>query len=287
MEELVIHHIPPLSAPRLVAGFAGWPNAAAASTATIAYLCKKLEAERFAQIEPYSFYNFSSLRPVTLIKEGSIRGLEFPNNDFYFWKNKLSGEDIILFLGTEPQIRWDRFADCILSLVQEVKVKWVYTIGGTYDRVPHTKEARISMVVNDPSLIKEVEPYEVGLIEYQGPSSIHTFLLTAFRRKGIPAVSLWGHAPYYIQVENYKVVYALLRRLTKMLGIEINLEDIKVKALYLDEQVNKAISQNPQLESYVKKLEEEFEAIGEYGQPIEGAEEIIKEVEKFLRGQQY
>jgi proteasome assembly chaperone (PAC2) family protein len=143
------------------------------------------------------------------------------------------------------------------------------------------------MVVNDPSLIKEVEPYEVGLIEYQGPSSIHTFLLTAFRRKGIPAVSLWGHAPYYIQVENYKVVYALLRRLTKMLGIEINLEDIKVKALYLDEQVNKAISQNPQLESYVKKLEEEFEAIGEYGQPIEGAEEIIKEVEKFLRGQQY
>ena len=262
MEDIVIYHLPELSSPYLTAGFAGWPNAAEVSTGAVGYLKDKLAVEKFAEIRPDDFYDFSSLRPLTTIDDSFVRGVKPPSNEFFYWRNEKYAHDLIIFLGIEPHLKWNRYVDSILDLAEQLGVGRIYTVGGLYDRLPHTREPKVSGVVNEPGLREELLRYGIELANYQGPSSVHTLLLVASARRNIKAFTLWGHAPHYIPVHNSKVSYHVLRKLTQMLQIEIDLEDLRVASEYLDEQLERAIERNPELGEYVRKLEEGYQVVG-------------------------
>ena len=57
--------------------------------------------------------------------------------------------------------------------------------------------------------------------------------------------------------------------------------DIREAGESLDKQINRAMAQKSELAEYVKKLEEEYQLT--LGYEASGPEEIIKEVEDFLR----
>ena len=282
MEDLIIYQTPELRSPYLVAGFAGWPNAGEVSTGTISYLKEQLKAEKLGEIKPPAFYDFSSLRPQTSIENGLVKELKFLSNEFFYWKSEKSVHDLIILLGVEPHLKWNQYVDLILHLAEQFKVGRIYTVGGTYDQVPHTVEPKVTAVVSDLELREELKKYNIEPTEYQGPSSIHTVLLAAAEKRNIKSVSLWGHAPHYIQVKNPKVCYGILKGLTKMLEIELDLEEIIGAGEDLDEQVSEAISQKPELEEYVKDLEREYQAMEKYKEPTK-EEDIIREIENFLQ----
>ena len=97
------------------------------------------------------------------------------------------------------------------------------------------------------------------MTEYHGPISIHTFLLEAARRRGIKAISLWGHAPEYLQARNLKVVYAVVRCLADLTRIEIDLSELKRSTEVFDEQVKQVMEQDPKLQQVISKLEEVYQ----------------------------
>ena len=279
MEDLIIYHLPELNRPYLVAGFAGWANAAEVSTGAVSYLKDKLAAEKFAEIKPDDFYDFSSLRPLAAIDNSLLKELKPPSNEFFCWRNKKRSHDLVIFLGIEPHLRWNRYVDLVLDLAEQLGVKKIYTVGGLYDQIPHTREPKVSGVVNKPGLRKELRRYDIDLANYKGPSSVHTLLLFASARRNLRAVSLWGHVPHYIPMYDPKVSYGVLRRLTEMLKLEIDLEDLRTASDRLDEQLNKAIHRNPEFGEHVRKLEEGYPvAEGKYED-----DRIIGEVEEFLR----
>jgi len=287
MQRLIIYERPNLVQPYLVMGFEGWPDAGRVSSGVASQLKDRLETKKFAEVKADDFYLFQSpgievRRPLTDIEDGLVKSLSLPSTIFWFFKNDKSAHDLIISLGMEPELRWNSYVDLVLDLAREFGVQRLYTIGGTYDTVPHTMEPMISAVINDASLKAEMREYGVGLIDYKGPSSIHTTLVVSAEKRELKAVSLWGHVPSYIQVPNAKVCYGILSKLTKMLDIAVDLADLKKAGEYLDDQVSMAIKQKPELEDYVRRLEEAYSK-GKYraGEPL--AEDIIKEVEDFLR----
>jgi proteasome assembly chaperone (PAC2) family protein len=174
MEDVVLSHRPELRSPYLVAGFAGWPNAGEVSTGTISYLKEKLRAKKFGEIKPHAFYDFPSLRPQTVIENGLIKELKFPANEFFYWKSEKSVHDLIILLAVEPHLKWNEYVDSILHLAEQFKVERIYTVGGTYDRVPHTARPMVTAAVSDLELKEELKKYNIEPVEYQGPCSIHT-----------------------------------------------------------------------------------------------------------------
>lgn len=292
MECVVFYQRPSLRDPYLVLGFSGWPDAGAVSSRTLNYLIEKLDAVKFAQLEAEEFYYFPSLRPLIAVEGGEIRGYSFPSNDIFFWQSDLAPHDLILFRGIEPHLRWWKFVNCILDLAEEFNVRRLFTIGGTYDQIPHTREPKVSALTSHPQLLKELKLYNVNFTTYYGPSSIHSALLLACRQRGIEGISLWGHAPYYIQQPNPRVCHSILLRLLPMLGIDIELNDLMVEAASLDAQVNKALSENQELLAYLKKLEEwyarqeaqeEVPSSTDFPEAPGEQEKLIKEIEEFLR----
>lgn len=287
VENLTIYEKPKLVKPYLVIGFEGWPDAGRVSSGVVSYLRDKLDTSRLAELKPDDFYLFQSagaesLRPVTDIENGLVAALDLPATTFWFHKNKESAHDLIVSLGREPELRWQDYVNLVLDLARDFGVVRIYTVGGTYDVVPHTMEPIMSAVLSAPGLEPEMRAYEIPLINYRGSSSIHTLLLVSAGKRNIEAVSLWGYVPHYVQVPNAKVCYGVLSRLAKMLGLALDLEDVRQGSEHLDEMVDKAVAQKPELRDYVRRLELEYgKSKGELGEPLK--EDIIREIEDFLR----
>jgi len=257
MEEIIYLEKPTLNKPYLIIGFEGWPNAAEVSSFALQHLIDSLEAKKFASIPTENFYQISSLRPMAVIKEGRLIELKSPGNHFYYVKNPLSN-DLILFYGVEPHLRWNIFADLILDLAERFHVMQIFTIGGTYDYIPHTYPPMVSALFNHEELREKVIQAGLGLTEYSGPISIHTFILEAAKKRDLKAVSLWGHAPQYLQTKNVKVACSVLKRLIDLIQIEVDLSELENASEYFEQQVNHLVEQDPKLQEIISKLEEVY-----------------------------
>lgn len=286
MEEIIYFEKPNLKKPYLIIGFEGWPNAAEVSSFALQQLIDGLEARKFASIPTENFYQISSLRPVAVIKEGRLIELKISGNHFYYVKDPHS-HDLILFHGTEPHLRWNVFADMILDLAEKYDVPQIFTIGGTYDYIPHTFPPMVSALFNHEELREVVIRSGLGLTEYSGPISIHTFILEAAKKKGLKAISLWGHAPQYLQTKNIKVACAVLRKLMELTKIEIDLSEVENASNYFEEQVNQLVKEDPKLQEVISKLEEVYkrsEKISAEARKEEGLkEDKVVYIQAFLK----
>ncbi len=255
MEEIYYYEEPVLYRPYLVLGFEGWPNAASVSSFSIEYLVDSLKANKFASIPSGNFYQTSSARPVATIREGRVVELKFPGNTFYYSQREGS-PDVMLFQGIEPHLRWSVFADILLRVVERFNVSQVITLGGTYDYIPHTLRPMVSAAFNHDELKGKVMEAGLALTEYTGPISIHTFILEAARKRGIRALSLWGHAPQYLQTKNIKVVHSVLKKLVALTGIEVDLSELERATDFFDQQVNHLVERDPKIQEIISKMEQ-------------------------------
>jgi proteasome assembly chaperone (PAC2) family protein len=288
MGKIIYLEKPNLYKPYLIIGFEGWPNAAEVSSFALQHLVENLKAKKFASIPTEGFYQMSSLRPVAIIKEGRLLELNFPGNHFYYSKNVLS-HDLILFYGIEPHLHWNIFADLLLDLAERFDVSQIFTIGGTYDYIPHTYPPMVSALFNHEDLREKVIQIGLGLTEYTGPISIHTFILEAAKKRGLKAISLWGHAPQYLQTKNVKVVFSVLKSLIDLTEMEIDLSELKRASEYFDQQVNDLMKQDPKLQEVISKLEEVYkksEKVSPSGREEESKEEKVVYIQAFLKKQE-
>jgi proteasome assembly chaperone (PAC2) family protein len=286
MKEIIYIDKPNLNKPYLIIGFEGWPNAGEVSSFALQHLVDSLKAKRFASIPTENFYQISSLRPMAVIKEGRLIELKSPGNHFYYVKSPLFS-DLILFYGVEPHLRWDLFADLLLDLAEKFNVVQIFTIGGTYDYIPHTYPPMVSALFNHEDLREKVIQAGLGLTEYSGPISIHTFILEAAKKRGLKAVSLWGHAPQYLQTKNIKVVCSVLKRLIDLTKIEVDLSELENASDYFDQQVNHLVEQDPKLQEVISKLEEVYKRSEKIPQPSKNEgdtkEDKVVYVQAFLK----
>jgi proteasome assembly chaperone (PAC2) family protein len=286
MEEVIYTENPNLKNPCLIIGFEGWPNAGEVSSFALQHLIDSLKAKKFASIPTENFYQVSSLRPMAVIKEGRLIELKSPANDFYYVKAPLFN-DLILFHGVEPHLRWDQFAHLFLDLAEKFKVAQIFTIGGTYDYIPHTYPPMVSALFNHEDLREKVIRAGLGLTEYSGPISIHTFILEAAKKKGLKAISLWGHVPQYLQTKNIRTVCSVLKRLTNLAQMEVDLSELEKAGEYFDEQVNHLVEEDPKLQEVIRQLEEVYKRSGNSPESSKGEEELKEDkvvyIQAFLK----
>ena len=113
MDELIIHEKPEAKIPNLIVAFAGWPDAAEAATRAIRHLTRKLPAKKFAEIDPENFYDFTESRLQTRINRKGERTVRWPTNDFYYYLAEDPSQSLVLYMGTEPNLRWRGFSQII------------------------------------------------------------------------------------------------------------------------------------------------------------------------------
>lgn len=263
-EKLKIYKKPKLDNPRLLLGLSGWMDGGEVSTGSVKCLIDKLNADKFAEIDPNGFYIYSFpgsmeltalFRPHTKIISGLIESYETPKSTFY-----CSEEDnLILFLGKEPNLRWDEFAECIFSICAEFSVEMIFFIGSIAGLVPHTREPRLFCSVSKPELKETFQHYGVKFTNYEGPASIITYLTSSCSKRNLKMVSLVATTPAYVQGTNPKCIEGVTRRLVGMLNLEVELDDLRNISDEFEKKLGDVVQEQPELESNIHKLEEDYD----------------------------
>ncbi|MEK7216771.1 MAG: PAC2 family protein [Chloroflexota bacterium] len=274
--------------PILIYAFDGWADASEVATWTARYLVRQWKATKFAEIDSEDFYVFTEQRPKMRWGEDRKRFVEWPANEFYYHRVPVLDRDFIILAGSEPQLRWKSFAQCVIQVISELQVSVVLALGGVLAAVPHTQPPRLSGTATDELFRERLHPLEVNSSRYEGPTGILGVLNTTLDRKGVPTASLWGSVPHYLAARpNMRVAQAMLRKLDQMLDVRIDMGRGDRQAVLFDGQVSQLVAGNAEVQAYVRKLEEEHGRTGETAPEPPGelpsGEAVIRDLEDFFR----
>jgi hypothetical protein len=278
---------PELERPVLISAFTGWNDAAEAASVTLATLRDAWEARRFGAFDAEEFFDYQTTRPQIKLVEGVTRRVEWPENLLSATVPSVEaagGRGVILLSGPEPNFRWRAFSGAVIELAKELGVEVVVTLGALLADVPHSRPVAVAANSQDPALIENLG---LSASRYEGPTGITGVLHRACAEAGLPSVSFWASVPHYLPaVPSAPAALALLESLSILLGIEVDTSNLERGAAAYQEQVSAAVSQDSDLSSYVRMLEERFDSqTSPESRNLPSGDELARELENFLRDQ--
>jgi len=273
--------LPHLRSPILVCAFRGWNDAAAAASTALASIANDLEGELVARIDPEDFFDFQSTRPTITMDEGQTRRIEWPENNVIAVPVPTADRDLVLFDGTEPNLRWRTFSETIATVADALGVEMVITLGALIAEVSHTLPVPITGLASSQELVEELE---LERSSYEGPTGIVGVVHDLCRQTGIDSASLWAAVPHYVAaVPNPKAALALLRRLEALTGIAVEASELEEETEDYEEQIGRAVAANPEIEELVQRIEAEQADLIEEGGEVPNADTLAREFQRFLR----
>ncbi len=264
----------------LIAGWRQWADAGAISSGLPQYLIERAEARYIGKLLPNGYYLFQIpgthhlLRPEIKLREGYRARLTTPTNKFYYAGNEKKG--LVLFLGDEPHLNVDAYAEAFFSAAQHLKVRRVGVVGGVYGAMPYDRDRSVSCVYSLRALKPELARYAVNFSNYEGGATIGAYLLDRAERLGIEFVAFYAFVPAYdfgqsseyapgVRIENdFKAWYELMRRYKHMFRLDLDLGDLEKKSRAvvetLDAKVAELEREMPQLQvrEYLDQVGDSF-----------------------------
>ena len=259
MKKLVkIYARPKLNSPVMLAT---WPGIGNVATIAATYLAKKLAFKRLGEIEASYFFD-----PIGIVvRDHVVEAPQFPQNRFYYWKNKEGRSDLILFIGEDqPASKGYELANCVLDVGIRFLAKRVYTLAAALTRIHHTEQPKVWGVGTNQKLTEDL--IQKGNLQIAG---LNGLMLGVAKERGIDGICLLGEVPMYAtRIQNPMASLVILKVLSRILNIEIDLTELTQLAIETREGMKQAAA----------------EAMGEYidhfTEPIWESEENDEEEEE-------
>lgn len=264
----------------MLAAFEGWNDAGEAATTAVRYLRDRWGAHPFASIDPEEFFDFTATRPRVRLRNGFTREIVWPANELWWASLGSEDQDVVLLVGSEPQLRWRTFCAELVQVATELKVELVVVLGALLADVAHTRPVRVSGTAADPDLVGKL-----GLVRsnYEGPTGIVGVLHDALAKAGIPSASLWANVPHYVgATPSPKAALALIDRTARLIEVPVVTADLAQLAVDYERQVDEIVAGDEDAVAYVQRLEEDAES---ESLELRTGEELAAELQQFLRDQ--
>lgn len=274
-----------LRAPALICAFKGWNDAGDAASAAAQFVGASLGATRFAQLDPEDFFDFQANRPQITLNEGRTREIVWPSVEVFEARVPRAPRDLILLAGPEPNMRWRTFCDSVVDLAEALDVQLVVTLGALLADVPHTRPVPITGFASDEAL---VERLGLQTSSYEGPTGITGVLHALCADAGLPCASLWASVPHYVAAApNPKAALAIVRRLEGLVGVTVDATELETAAGEYERQVGLAVQSDPDVQSFVERLERAAEEEEDDVDPTDlpSGDVLAREFQRFLRQQ--
>ncbi|MGH9026249.1 MAG: PAC2 family protein [Acidimicrobiia bacterium] len=281
---------PQLRRPILVAAFRGWNDAAEAATSAASWLAAQAGANRFARIDPEEHFDFQSVRPQVELVDGLARTITWPANECFAAEFPDSARDLVVVVGTEPNVKWRSFCRAVLEAAGGTNCEMVVTLGALLADVPHTRPVQVTGAVGDQEMMDRL-----GLIRsrYEGPTGIVGVLHDAVREAGISSASLWAPVPHYVAAApNPVATQALLNRVNALLELDLPFAELDDEAAAWRRRVDEVVADNEEVREYVVRLESQADDADDEDEPdplteadLPSGETLAADIERYLREQ--
>jgi predicted ATP-grasp superfamily ATP-dependent carboligase len=288
MDHVAWSRRPELDSPTLVAAFTGWNDAGDAASLAVRHLIDQFSARAFASIDPEEFFDFQTTRPEVRLADGVTREILWPGNDLF--SASTPGGDVMLLLGTEPQLKWRTFARQVTDVAREMGAGLVVTLGALLADVIHRRPVHLIGTASDADVI---ERYGLQRSRYEGPTGIVGVLHDACVRADLASVSLWAAVPAYAsQVTSPKAAVTLAEGACDLIGAPFVSGLLGQAVVDYERHVERLVAADSDLVEYVRRLEamgdedeEEDDDDAEAAAGELSAEGLMDDIERFLRDQ--
>jgi len=239
MSKLVkLYAKPKLNSPVMLAT---WPGISNVAIIVATYLERKLAFKRLGEVEASHFFD-----PIgVVVKDNVVEAPQFPQSRFYYWKSKEGGSDIILFIGEDqPAAKGYELANCVLGVGLNFGIKRVYTCAAALSRIHHTEQPAVWGVATSQQVTEDLKRYNLVRKGNLHIAGLNGLLLGVAKEKGIEGVCLLGEVPVYAtRIQNPMAALAILKVLTTMLDIEIDLAELVQLAGEAKERMKQAAAE--------------------------------------------
>jgi proteasome assembly chaperone (PAC2) family protein len=279
-DELRVQHRPELTKPALVCAFRGWNDGGQGASLAGSFLARAWQAQPFADIDPELFFDFQATRPHIAFASDNLRRIDWPENSFLAAELPDAPRDVVLLLGTEPNLRWRTFCGLVTGLARDLGVELVVTLGSLLADVPHTRPAPVTGNATDPDLIRELG---LQASRYEGPTGIVGSLHDGCREARIASVSLWAAVPHYVSMTpSPRAAKALSDRLGTLLEIPVDTSELDEAGETYMRQVSEAVAADAETAAYVDELEQRVDSLVDEDD-LPSGESLAAELARFLR----
>ncbi|MEE8599267.1 MAG: PAC2 family protein [Dehalococcoidales bacterium] len=229
---------PKLNSPNMLAA---WPGIGNVSIIAATYLKRKLDFKELGEVEASYFFD-----PIGVsVRDNVVEAPQFPQNQFYYWKNKGGGSDIILFIGEDqPAAKGYELANCVLDMGERFQVKRIYTCAAALTHIHHSEQPRVWGVATSQPVTDDLNRYDLvqrGNLQIAG---LNGLMLGVAKERDIEGVCLLGEVPTYAtRIQNPMAALVVLKVLTRMLDIEIDLAELAQLAVEMKERMKQVAAQ--------------------------------------------
>jgi len=239
MSKLVkLYAKPKLNSPVMLAA---WPGIGNVAIIVATYLERNLGFKRLGEVEASHFFD-----PIgVIVRDNVVEAPQFPQSRFYYWKNKEGGSDIILFIGEDqPAAKGYELANCVLDVGLNLGIKRVYTCAAALSRIHHTEQPAVWGVATSQQVTEDIKRYNLVRKGNLHIAGLNGLLLGVAKEKGIEGVCLLGEVPVYAtRIQNPMAALAILKVLTTMLEVEIDLAELVQLAGEAKERMKQAAAE--------------------------------------------
>lgn len=274
---------PRLRRPMMVCAFRGWNDAASAASTALETLADSLEVDVLAEIDPEFFYDFQANRPTISFSDSQHRRIDWPGNTLIAARAEGAERDLLLFDGTEPNLKWRTYSDLIVGAAERFEVELVVILGALIAEVAHSLPVPVTGLASEGGLIRDLD---LERSSYEGPTGIAGVIHDRCRRAGLGSISLWAAVPHYVAaVPNPKAALALSLRLERITGVAADTSGLEFETTAYEEQISKAVAADPEVEELVRRIESEQSGAGSGEHEVPSGEALALEFQRFLRQQ--
>jgi proteasome assembly chaperone (PAC2) family protein len=268
---------PKLKQPIVLAAFQGWNDAGDAATTAIDLLLDQWGALKFAEIDPEEFFDFTATRPTVRLGPNHDRLIQWPTSTLS-WARPPGAPDIVILRGSEPQLKWRTFCEQVIEVSSLLHARLVLTVGSLLADVAHSRPTPVYGTAYDEQVIKalHLEPSR-----YEGPTGIIGVLHAALHAAGLNSASLWAAVPSYVpSAPSPKAALALLERLSGILQVEVDTQELTDAVPEYERQIGALVSEDEETTAYVAHLESIHDQTELAGDAAPG---LVAELERYLR----
>jgi len=211
---------------------AGWPGMGSVASGVVSYLIKKLGAVKFAEITIDPLAMLDSVK----VEDGLATLPPPPQNAFYYSKKP----ELIIFEGEVQMTGQEAVALLrkVLGFASQCKVRTIYTGAAFPLPVSHKEEPQVYGAANKKAIVPVFSRFRITPMDGGHISGLNGLILGFAKDSDIDAMCLLATIPQYaISLPNPKASFAIIEVLQKMLGIRIDMLEMKEYIRDMDEKM--------------------------------------------------
>ena len=205
-----------------------------------------------------------------------------------------TGTPFLVLYGPEPDTEWERFAQAILCLVEELGVTLSINFHGIPFGVPHTRPTTLIPHGNRPELLSG---YPKWFDQAQVPGSAMALVEFRLAEAGHAVFGLAAQVPHYVSRSPYPAASVrILEAITAATGLVLPAGELRDRAERIAADIAAQVEAgDDELRAIIASLETQFDAVAgpgnrpnllaEQAGTIPTADELARQFEAFLAEQ--